>query len=48
MLKKEKLIKYGSHYLDKEDIKNVTETLASNYLTQGQKLINLKVLLKSF
>ena len=48
MLKKEKLIKYGSHYLDKQDIKNVTETLASNYLTQGPKVDKFENSIKKF
>ena len=38
MSRKKFFIKYGSHYIDKQDIKNVTETLKSDFLTQGDKV----------
>ena len=36
------MISYGRQYIDKKDINNVIETLQSNYLTQGPKVIQFE------
>lgn len=48
MSRKKLYIKYGSHYIDKQDIQNVTETLKSDYLSQGDKVIKFEKNLSSF
>ena len=37
-----KIINYGSHNINQFDIKSVTETLNSAWLSQGPKVKNLK------
>ena len=32
------MISYGKHYIDKKDLKSVSNTLNSNWLTQGPKV----------
>ena len=40
-----KIIRYGSHYLNSEDIKRVTRSLNSNSITQGLEIKNYENLL---
>ena len=38
MSRKKFYIRYGSHYIDKQDIEHLSKTLKSDYLTQGDKV----------
>ena len=51
MNNKNSFIPYSKHYIDNNDIKNLTHTVKSNYISQGSKQIefaeNLRKLTKS-
>ena len=38
-----KYINYGKQSISQDDIREVTKTLRSNFLTTGPKIINLKI-----
>lgn len=42
------MINYGKHYIDKDDIEAVTETLKSDYLTGGEKVENFKKAIENY
>jgi len=48
MFKKKNLIRYGSHYIDSQDIKGVKNVLKSEYLTQGPLQEKFETKLKKF
>ena len=37
------MLNYGKQNININDLKNISKTLKSNFLTQGQKLKNLKI-----
>ena len=42
------MINYGKHFIDKSDIKFVSDTLKGDWLTQGPKVKNFEDKLKNF
>ena len=42
------MISYGKHYIDKKDLKSVSNTLNSNWLTQGPKVKTFEDKIKKF
>ena len=42
------MINYGKHFIDKSDIKFVSDTLKGDWLTQGPKVKNFEDKLKIF